>query len=86
LGFLSNTYRGRYRCVITNSCGTATTGIARVTSCPSDYNTDGGVDADDVILFFGDWDAGSEEADFDNNGGVDADDVITFFGNWDSGC
>jgi hypothetical protein len=44
------------------------------------------VDADDVILFFGDWDAGSEEADFDNNGGVDADDVITFFGNWDSGC
>lgn len=86
LGFLSGTYRGRYRCVVTNDCGTVTTGVARITNCPADYNTDGGVDADDVILYFADWDAGSDEADFDNNGGVDSDDVIGFFSRWDAGC
>lgn len=52
--------------------------------CPSDWNADGGVDADDVIAFFGEWDAG--DADFNGDGGTDADDVIAFFARWDGGC
>lgn len=54
--------------------------------CPADYNDDGGVDGDDVIAFFGDWDNGLIAADFNGDGGVDGDDVIEFFGRWDSGC
>jgi hypothetical protein len=55
-----------------------------VTPCPADWNSDGGVDGDDVIAFFGDWD--SNQADFNNDGGTDGDDVIEFFGRWDTGC
>jgi hypothetical protein len=52
--------------------------------CPADWNADGGIDADDVIAFFGEWDSGN--ADFNGDGGTDADDVIAFFARWDAGC
>ncbi|MFZ4574547.1 MAG: hypothetical protein ACOYN0_09130 [Phycisphaerales bacterium] len=52
--------------------------------CPADWNNDNGVDGDDVIAFFAEWDAGN--ADFNGDGGTDGDDVIAFFGNWDGGC
>jgi glucose/arabinose dehydrogenase len=54
--------------------------------CLGDYNGDEGVDGDDVIAFFTDWDAGLPGADVDNSGGVDGDDVILFFARWDVGC
>jgi methionine-rich copper-binding protein CopC len=54
--------------------------------CTADYNNDGGVDGDDVIAYFADWDSGLIAADFNNDGGVDGDDVIEFFGAWDLGC
>jgi hypothetical protein len=47
---------------------------------------DGGVDSDDVVVFFGFWDAGSVGADFNGDSGVDSDDVIDFFEQWDAGC
>ncbi len=53
--------------------------------CYSDYNNDGGIDGDDVIAFFGDWDGSVPCADMDGSGGVDGDDVISFFGAWDAG-
>jgi hypothetical protein len=52
--------------------------------CPADWNGDGGVDGDDVIAFFGEWDANN--ADYNGDGGTDGDDVIAFFADWDSGC
>ena len=55
-------------------------------ACPADHNTDGGVDGDDVIVFFADWDNGLATADFNRDGGVDGDDVIQFFSRWDNGC
>lgn len=54
--------------------------------CPADYNNSGGVDGDDVIAFFADWDSGIIAADFNDDGAVDGDDVIGFFESWDSGC
>ncbi|MFZ4574166.1 MAG: GC-type dockerin domain-anchored protein, partial [Phycisphaerales bacterium] len=54
--------------------------------CPGDYNDDGGVDGDDVIAFFADWDTGLIGADLTGDGGVDGDDVIFFFERWDAGC
>jgi hypothetical protein len=78
--------QGSYTCVVTNSCASVTSQAATLTVCPADYDCSGGVDSDDVITFFGDWDASNIRADFNRDGGVDADDVIGFFGRWDAGC
>lgn len=51
--------------------------------CFADYNNDGGIDGDDVIVFFGDWDQNQICADCDGSEGVDGDDVILFFSAWD---
>jgi hypothetical protein len=53
-------------------------------ACPADWDRSGGVDSDDVIAFFADWD--QSNADFNGDGGTDADDVIAFFSRWDSSC
>lgn len=52
--------------------------------CDADWNGDGGVDGDDVIAFFAEWDNGS--GDYNGDGGTDGDDVIAFFEDWDAGC
>jgi hypothetical protein len=52
--------------------------------CPPDWNRDGGVDGDDVIEFFADWDVSN--ADYNGDLGTDGDDVIAFFADWDRGC
>jgi len=52
--------------------------------CSADWNNDGGVDGDDIIAYFADWDA--NQADYDGSGGTDGDDVIAFFADWDAGC
>ncbi|MFZ4575402.1 MAG: LamG domain-containing protein [Phycisphaerales bacterium] len=54
--------------------------------CAADRNCDGGVDGDDVIVFFNAWDQSLPEGDFTGDGGVDGDDVIAFFERWDFGC
>jgi sulfatase modifying factor 1 len=59
---------------------------AAVPPCPADVNTDGTVDAHDIIAFFAAWDASHIAADFSGDGGVDSDDVIAFFARWDAGC
>jgi hypothetical protein len=72
-----------------NGCGLLN--IACSTPCPwqadgcfGDYNNDGGIDGDDVITFFGDWDNGNICADVTGDEGVDGDDVIAFFNSWDN--
>lgn len=54
--------------------------------CPSDVNSDGDVDGEDVMHFFARWDLGNTTADFNQDGGVDSDDVIAFFARWEAGC
>ena len=54
--------------------------------CVSDFNLDGASDGDDVIAFFGAWDASAASADVNGDAGIDGDDVIMFFDAWDSGC
>ena len=53
--------------------------------CYSDYDNSDGIDGDDVIAFFDDWDRGLPCADLDASGAVDGDDEILFFGQWDAG-
>ncbi len=52
--------------------------------CAADYDNSGGIDGDDVIAFFAEWDAGI--ADYNGDGGTDGDDVIAFFSSWDNNC
>ncbi len=59
---------------------------AQLARCVGDYDCNAAIDGDDVIAFFGDWDAGNISADVDGSTGVDGDDVIAFFGGWDNGC
>jgi hypothetical protein len=57
----------------------------QVAGCAADYDNSGGVDSDDVIAFFAEWDSGAPCADVDVSGGTDSDDVIFFFTRWDAG-
>ncbi|MFZ4575117.1 MAG: GC-type dockerin domain-anchored protein [Phycisphaerales bacterium] len=54
--------------------------------CLADYNQDRGVDGDDVIAFFADWNLSLPAADINGDGGTDGDDTIDFFALWDAGC
>ena len=75
----------------TSLTGTYTGGGSNCPTCPwqadgcyADFNNDGGIDGDDVIAFFAEWDASLPCADVEGSGGVDGDDVIAFFGSWDA--
>jgi hypothetical protein len=93
LGFLSanNAWQGHFRCVVSNACGSATSGVAVIglqsTCGSSDFNCDGdfGTDAD-IEAFFACL-AGTcpappcmSTADFDGDGDVGTDaDIESFF-------
>jgi len=55
-------------------------------SCPADFNGDGGVDSRDVIAFLNTWTAGDPDADLDGNGLIDTRDVVAFLNAWTTGC
>ncbi|MFZ4573510.1 MAG: SGNH/GDSL hydrolase family protein [Phycisphaerales bacterium] len=52
--------------------------------CAADVDGSGGIDGDDIVWFFGRWDA--NQMDYNGDGGTDSDDVIPFFLDWDAGC
>ncbi len=52
--------------------------------CPGDWDGSGGIDGDDIVAFFADWQIG--EADIDQSGGTDGDDITYFFERWQAGC
>jgi hypothetical protein len=93
LGFLGayNAWQGRYRCVITNECGSATSGVAVIappSTCGSaDFNCDGDVGTDaDIEAFFsclaGNCPASpcTSTADFNGDGDIGTDsDIEAFF-------
>jgi hypothetical protein len=54
-------------------------------TCPADFNQDGGVDGLDVGAFFLAWEAAEVGADVNHDGGVDGGDVETFFVIWQAG-
>ncbi len=87
---LSAAHAIRYRCVITNACGSVTSNPATLTlcrclECPADFNQDGGIDGSDVGDFFAVWEGGSCDGDINQDGGVDGEDVSVFFAAWSAG-
>ena len=53
--------------------------------CMADFNQDGGVDGQDVQVFFDDWEHGRSRSDVNLDGGVDGSDVVAFFAAWEAG-
>jgi hypothetical protein len=53
-------------------------------ACVADWDDSGGVDGDDMIAFFTDWDRGA--GDVNGDLATDGDDTIMFLGLWDAGC
>ncbi|MBL8999781.1 MAG: hypothetical protein JNK25_01435 [Phycisphaerae bacterium] len=51
--------------------------------CLSDFNSDGGVDGDDITAFISAWEYGDPEADVSEDGGVDGNDLYEFFVLWE---
>ncbi|MBS0198428.1 MAG: VCBS repeat-containing protein [Planctomycetes bacterium] len=80
----------RFRCVVSNYCGSVTSASALLTVCaclvcPADFNQDGGIDGTDVSAFFDRWEVGHCDADVNGDGGVDGADVDRFFAAWEGG-
>ncbi|MBX3382636.1 MAG: hypothetical protein KF864_03905 [Phycisphaeraceae bacterium] len=53
--------------------------------CRTDFNRDGGIDGEDVSIFFDYFGGGAPEADMNYDGGVDGTDVQRFFELWEQG-
>jgi hypothetical protein len=56
------------------------------TSVIADMDASGGVDGDDLILFFSFWDQNDLRADADGSQSIDGDDVIVFMDFWNAGA
>lgn len=65
-------------------CGGGNQCLWQNDGCFPDYDNNGGIDGDDIVVFFADWDAGLTCSDIDGSGGVDSDDVILYFSAWDA--
>jgi hypothetical protein len=77
---------GTYRCVVSDDCGSVTSGEAILTiPCAADFNADGGIDGADVESFFNAWEIGDASADVNGDGGVDGSDIEAFFLAWSAG-
>ncbi|MCC6425601.1 MAG: PQQ-dependent sugar dehydrogenase [Phycisphaerales bacterium] len=76
----------RYRCLVSNACGTAPTGHGRLQVCLADFDCSGFVDLDDFSYFVYAFEAGESSADADGSGFVDTDDFDTFVHAFELGC
>lgn len=79
-----------FRCQVTNNCSTTTSDPASLnfcecTSCPADFNIDGGIDGSDIEAFFTAWELSACASDVNADGGVDGTDVEFFFLLWEAG-
>lgn len=88
INILDLTDAGTYDCVVTNSCGSATTnGALLEVFCAADVNLDGFIDAIDYDLFITAWLASDLFADYNGDEFVDAIDYDAFINDWlAAGC
>ena len=90
LGALDGLWPGRYRCVVSNSCGSAASTPVTAATCQVDINCDGFVDGIDYDLFnnaFESPDLGQQIlADYNGDGFVDGIDSDAFNNAFETGC
>jgi len=54
--------------------------------CIADFNGDGDVNTQDVLVFLNAWNAGDGSADINGDGNVNTQDVLVFLNLWNAGC
>ena len=86
IGGLDGIWSGRYRCVVTNDCGTAISGTIRAATCYADYDCNGFVNGDDFDYFVVAFEAGDPVADIDGDGFVSGIDFDSFADAFIAGC
>jgi len=96
----SGAMAGTYDCVVSNTCGSATTIPATLTVCVADTDDgsgsgvcDGGVGIEDLLFFLGSYNAGTTRADVDDgsnsgtpDGGVGIEDLLYYLNRYNAGC
>jgi len=83
---VGGTDAGIYDCVVTNCCGSATSGAATLSVCRADFNCSGSVTVQDIFDFLGAWFTGDARADVNGAGGITGQDIFDFLGSWFQGC
>ena len=61
-------------------------GVCAETDCLADFNDDGLVDSEDVILFVNAWSQKEAGADINEDGKIDVQDITLFLNLWSEGC
>jgi hypothetical protein len=79
-------WRGRFRCVATNSCGSVTSNWAILNTCSADFNCDGATDFFDYLDFVDGFSSGNDFADFNRDGTIDFFDYLDFVDAFSAGC
>ena len=74
------------RCVVTNSCGSATSDPATYTICPVDINCSGSTDVGDIFAFLPLWFSGNPAADWVPDSLNQINDIFRFIASWFAGC
>ncbi len=74
------------RCIVTNTCGSATSNPATWTICPADFNCSGTLSVNDIFGFLSAWFAADPRADFNGTGGTNIQDIFDFLAAWFAGC
>lgn len=77
---------GRYYCVASNTCGSATSPSARVLVCQADFNCDGTIDFFDYLDFVDAFTHGLSSADINGDGSIDFFDYLDFVNVFSVGC
>ncbi len=86
LSNLSAADAGSYDCIVSNTCGSATSEPATLTVCAADADCDGFVTGDDFQLFVEWFEFGDIRADFDGDGFLTGDDFEMYVTAFEIGC
>lgn len=76
----------RFRCIVSNACGSVTSNPATLTVCSTDFNCDGFLDIFDYDAFVTAFETGGTGADFNHDGFADIFDYDNFVTAFENGC
>ncbi len=77
---------GTYDCIVSNSCGQATSFAAPFALCVADFNCDRMVTVQDIFDFLTAWFASSPAANINAAQGITVQDIFDFLSAWFTGC
>jgi hypothetical protein len=75
---------GSYICVVTNTCGAATSSPVHL-GCLGDFDHTSGLQVQDIFAYLNAWFSGDPAADLDGNG-LAVQDIFDFLNLWFAGC